>query len=103
MKDEQLAKLISESMLHTSADFTEKLMARAELKRANRKRFRLVCFTAFVLCGLLLLVITKAPSDLNLLKRTIHLPLTLMKVVGALFVFTIWNKLIRINAELKRT
>lgn len=100
MNESKTKGLIQNSILHTSNAFTKKLMEKIEIKKNRAKALRNAIIVACLLCGILLVVITLAPSDFSLLRFQIKLPLLLIKVIGAMFVFIILNKLLSLRAQL---
>jgi hypothetical protein len=102
MNENKTKELIHRSVVHTSDAFTKELMERIELKKSQARALRNAIIMVSVVCIVLLIIITRMPADFDLLHQQIKLPPLFIKVTGAIFVFTILNKLLSLRGEFKR-
>lgn len=92
MKEDETRKLIKGSIVKTSDEFTEKLMAKVELQKARKTTFHF--YVAFIACIMLFLFLTKFAPSASIYQFQFKLPSRIVQIIGSLFVFIMINRLI---------
>lgn len=102
MSESKTKDLVQRSVVTTSDAFTKELMERIELKKIQIKALHNALIVVALICIILLLIVNRLPSNFSLFHLQIKLPSLVIKITGAIFVFTVLNKLLYLRGELKR-
>lgn len=100
MSKNNIDDIVKNSILQTSDTFTKVLIERIALRKRQAKRLQNAIICTTFLCAIFLFFITRMPLDLSLFKQHIKLPLLMVKVAGAIFVFIILNTLMSLKSKL---
>lgn len=102
MNEDKTGKLIKESLLHPSDQFTDELMQKVEAYQRIRNLFTRVFTLSCFGCALFLffVFVIKIPTTIDLLKFHVKLPPLSIKVAGIVFVLVIFNRLLMLREKL---
>jgi hypothetical protein len=101
MNEDATRSLVKAGMLTTSDDFTRDLMGRIEVKQALRRDFT----TAFNIgCGCCVLMLMLLVAHSNIVSMfSLHFDPLYIKLIGAIIVFGLLNRLISLKETLTRS
>lgn len=96
MKEEEIKKLLKNSVIRTSDTFTDELMHKVDIQKAERKA-KYHFFTAIIACVFLCLAIYRFSVEISLLKLHITISALFIRVAGSLFIFIVLHRLLMLR------
>lgn len=98
MNEETTRRIVRESMLHTSEEFTRELMHKIARKNALRREFAMAFMAGCFCCVFILVSFAAASFEFAVLN--FHFPAIYIKSVGVTIVIILLNRLIAIREAL---
>lgn len=102
MTDDETRKLIQQSIIRTSDEFTDELMHKVELQKNAEKKIKTHFLIACLICVALILFISRFSFVINFLSVQVALSPVTIRVLGSLFVFIVLNRLIVLRRQFLR-